>query len=107
MREYYDRRASEYDDWYFGLSLDSGLDRPGWSEELQALGQAIPALSPGRVVDSALREDVEAECVRERLLTDGSTCDVYKRSSTPESLLEELGDSRTLHSGRWFLAAQA
>lgn len=107
MTAYYDRGASEYDDRYVGLGLYSGLDRPGWSEELQALGRAIAALSPGRVVDVALREDVEADGVQRRMLQDGSTYDVYKRYFRPESLLEELVDGRTLHSGRSFLDVQA
>ena len=30
MREYYDRRAPEYDDWYLGPGLFADRDRPGW-----------------------------------------------------------------------------
>jgi hypothetical protein len=30
MREYYDRRAPEYDDWYLGRGLFAVRDRPGW-----------------------------------------------------------------------------
>ena len=29
MREYYDRRAPEYDDWYLGRGLFAERDRPG------------------------------------------------------------------------------
>jgi ubiquinone/menaquinone biosynthesis C-methylase UbiE len=56
------------------------------------------------IVDSALREDVEAESVQERILNDGSRWEVYKRYFTPDQLVEELGGGRVLHAGRWFLA---
>ena len=56
------------------------------------------------VVDSALREDVEAEEWQERILDDGSRWTVYKRFFTPEALLDELGGGRVLHAGRWFVA---
>jgi demethylmenaquinone methyltransferase/2-methoxy-6-polyprenyl-1,4-benzoquinol methylase len=55
------------------------------------------------VVDSALRDDVQAEEWQERVLTDGSRWDVFKRYFTPEELAEELGSGRVLHSGRWFV----
>jgi ubiquinone/menaquinone biosynthesis C-methylase UbiE len=56
------------------------------------------------VVDSAVREGVEAESVQERILNDGTRWEVYKRYFTPEQLVEELGGGRVLHAGRWFLA---
>ena len=37
MRAYYDRRASEYDDWWLGTGLFEKRDRPGWSEEVEKL----------------------------------------------------------------------
>ena len=55
------------------------------------------------VVDSALRDDVQAEEWQERVLNDGSRWDVFKRYFTPEELAEELGSGRVLHSGRWFV----
>ncbi|MBA2569267.1 MAG: class I SAM-dependent methyltransferase [Actinobacteria bacterium] len=55
------------------------------------------------VVDSALRNDVDAEERQERVLTDGSRWEVFKRYFTPEGLAEELGSGRVLHSGRWFV----
>jgi ubiquinone/menaquinone biosynthesis C-methylase UbiE len=55
------------------------------------------------IVDSALRDDVEAEEWQERVLNDGSRWDVFKRYFTPEELAEELGSARVLHSGRWFV----
>lgn len=191
-RDYYDRRAPEYDDWYFGTGLFEQRVRPGWAEELAALKAVLAALSFGSVldvacgtgfltaslrgnvtgldqsasmlavarqrvaraafvrgdalqlpfrskqfdclmtahfyghldqparlrflsearrvsksmvlVDAAKRADVPAEEHQERVLNDGSRHVVYKRYFTPEGLSSELGPSRTLHAGRWFVA---
>jgi ubiquinone/menaquinone biosynthesis C-methylase UbiE len=59
------------------------------------------------VVDSALREDVQPEEHRERVLNDGSRHSVYKRFFAPEELAAELGGGRVLHAGRWFVAVAA
>lgn len=53
MREYYDRRAPEYDDWYLGRGLFAGRDRPGWKDELDELAAAIGALPSARTLDVA------------------------------------------------------
>ena len=53
MREYYDRRAPEYDDWYLGSGLFAERDRPGWDEEVAELRAGIGALPPARVLDVA------------------------------------------------------
>lgn len=53
MEAYYDRRAAEYDDWYLGIGLFSGRDRPGWDEELSAVGDALRRLPPCRTLDLA------------------------------------------------------
>lgn len=53
MREYYDRRAREYDDWYRGTGLFADKIRPGWDEELAALVRLVAGLSPTRVLDVA------------------------------------------------------
>jgi ubiquinone/menaquinone biosynthesis C-methylase UbiE len=53
MREYYDRRAPEYDDWYLGTGLFSERDRPGWEEELARLTEVVGALPTGRTLDVA------------------------------------------------------
>jgi ubiquinone/menaquinone biosynthesis C-methylase UbiE len=53
VKEYYDARAPEYDDWYLGAGLFAGRDRPGWSEEIDALGSALAALPPARTLDVA------------------------------------------------------
>jgi ubiquinone/menaquinone biosynthesis C-methylase UbiE len=53
MREYYDRRAPEYDDWYLGRGLFTDRDRPGWHDELNDLTAAIGALPSARTLDVA------------------------------------------------------
>jgi SAM-dependent methyltransferase len=53
MREYYDRRATEYDDWYEGTGLFSSRARPGWEGELASLVEIVRGLPPGRVLDVA------------------------------------------------------
>jgi len=53
MREYYDRRAPEYDDWYLGRGLFTGRDRPGWNDEVDELAAAIAELPSGRTLDVA------------------------------------------------------
>jgi ubiquinone/menaquinone biosynthesis C-methylase UbiE len=53
VREYYDRRAPEYDDWYLGSGLFAERDRLGWDEELASLRAAIAALPSARVLDVA------------------------------------------------------
>jgi ubiquinone/menaquinone biosynthesis C-methylase UbiE len=53
MREYYDRRAEEYDDWYEGTGLHAERERPGWDEEVAKLEQVVASLPPARVLDVA------------------------------------------------------
>jgi demethylmenaquinone methyltransferase/2-methoxy-6-polyprenyl-1,4-benzoquinol methylase len=195
VKAYYDRRAPEYDEWYRGAGRFAERERPGWEQELEALGRALAALPPARtldvacgtgfltrhlpgeivgldqseamleearrqapratfvqgdalslpfddgaferifaahfyghlegeererfltearrlapelvVVDSALREDVEAEEQQERILNDGSRWEVYKRYFTAEELLEELGGGEVVYDGRWFVAVRS
>ena len=59
------------------------------------------------VVDSALTDDVQPVEWQERVLTDGSRWQVYKRFFETGALAEELGGGRTLFAGRWFVAVQA
>ncbi|HEV2712433.1 MAG TPA: class I SAM-dependent methyltransferase [Gaiellaceae bacterium] len=59
------------------------------------------------VVDSALRDDVEAEEWQDRLLSDGSRWTVYKRYFTGDGLADELGGGEVLHEGRWFVVVRA
>ncbi len=53
MKEYYDTRAPEYDDWYLGRGGFAGRDRPGWDEELATLTRTIDGLPPVRTLDVA------------------------------------------------------
>jgi hypothetical protein len=59
------------------------------------------------VVDSALREGAESEKQEERMLSDGSRHEVYKRYFDSETLAKELGRGRTLLSDTWFVAVSA
>jgi len=53
VKEYYDTRAPEYDDWYLGRGLFSARDRAGWDAELEALFETIRSLPPARTLDVA------------------------------------------------------
>jgi ubiquinone/menaquinone biosynthesis C-methylase UbiE len=53
VKEYYDARAPEYDDWYYGQGQFAGRERPGWKDEVAALETALRALPPARTLDVA------------------------------------------------------
>ena len=53
MKAYYDARAPEYDEWYYGQGQFAGRDRPGWKEELAALEAGLRSLPPARTLDVA------------------------------------------------------
>jgi ubiquinone/menaquinone biosynthesis C-methylase UbiE len=53
VKEYYDRRAPEYDDWWLGRGLFAGRDRPGWEVELDEVAARLGALPPSRTLDIA------------------------------------------------------
>jgi ubiquinone/menaquinone biosynthesis C-methylase UbiE len=53
VKEYYDRRATEYDDWWLGRGLFAERDRPGWEAELDELATLFGALPPVRTLDVA------------------------------------------------------
>ena len=53
MREYYDRRATEYDEWYTGTGLFAARERPGWHKEVAALCDAIASLPIMTTLDVA------------------------------------------------------
>ncbi len=53
MREYYEQRAPEYDDWWLGTGLFATRERPGWDEDVAALQAALAALAPARTLDVA------------------------------------------------------
>jgi len=53
VREYYDTRAPEYDEFYLGLGRFAGLERPEWDAELHELERTIASLAPARTLDVA------------------------------------------------------
>lgn len=53
MRAYYERRASEYDDWWEGTGRFAARERPGWHTEVDELVAVVRALEPARVLDVA------------------------------------------------------
>jgi ubiquinone/menaquinone biosynthesis C-methylase UbiE len=53
VKEYYDARAPEYDEWYTGAGLFASRERPGWHEAVRALEQAVSSLRPARTLDVA------------------------------------------------------
>jgi SAM-dependent methyltransferase len=53
VKAYYDARAPEYDDWYYGQGQFAGRDRPGWKDELAALEAALRSLPAVRTLDVA------------------------------------------------------
>ena len=53
MKEYYDRRAPEYDDWWLGQGLFVGRERPGWEEELDEVAAVLGGLPAARTLDIA------------------------------------------------------
>ncbi len=53
MKEYYDRRAPEYDDWYLGRGLFVERERRPWAEELVVLERTLAALPTARTLDVA------------------------------------------------------
>ena len=53
MKEYYDTRAPEYDDWYLGLGRFDGLDRPRWDDDVRELERTVSTLRPKCTLDVA------------------------------------------------------
>ena len=53
MRQYYDARAREYDDWYLGQGLFEPRARPGWDEAVRALENALAGLPEANTLDVA------------------------------------------------------
>jgi ubiquinone/menaquinone biosynthesis C-methylase UbiE len=53
VREYYDRRAPTYDDWYLGRGIHATRDAASWDADLAGLTGAIAALDPRATLDVA------------------------------------------------------
>ena len=59
------------------------------------------------VVDSALHEGVEPRQWQERMLSDGSRWEVFKRYFTGEELVGELGGGDVYFAGNWFVVVRS
>jgi demethylmenaquinone methyltransferase/2-methoxy-6-polyprenyl-1,4-benzoquinol methylase len=77
LKEYYDQRATEYDDWYLGRGRFAERDRPDWEAEVSLLTEVVAGLPPCRTLDVAcgtgfltrhLQGDVVALDQSERML---------------------------------------
>jgi ubiquinone/menaquinone biosynthesis C-methylase UbiE len=53
VKEYYDTRAPEYDDWWLGRGRFGERARPGWEHELGEVAAALGRLDPVRTLDVA------------------------------------------------------
>ncbi len=53
MKDYYDARAPEYDDWYLGTGVFAEQKRPEWDTAVRALTAALDGLPPARTLDVA------------------------------------------------------
>jgi len=53
VKEYYDTRAPEYDEWYMGLGRFEDIDRPGWDAAVTELERMVAQLPPARTLDVA------------------------------------------------------
>jgi ubiquinone/menaquinone biosynthesis C-methylase UbiE len=53
VKEYYDRRATTYDDWYLGNGRYATRDAAAWQADLAGLVRAIEQLPPVRTLDVA------------------------------------------------------
>jgi ubiquinone/menaquinone biosynthesis C-methylase UbiE len=53
VKEYYERRAPTYDEWYRGVGRYAARDSASWESDLSGLIEAISALEPCRTLDVA------------------------------------------------------
>ena len=53
MKEYYDARAGEYDDWWNGTGLFADRRRDGWHDAVASLTESLRQLPPARTLDVA------------------------------------------------------
>jgi ubiquinone/menaquinone biosynthesis C-methylase UbiE len=53
VKQYYDARATEYDEWYLGQGRFERLDRPNWHRAVAALERSVAELSPAKTLDVA------------------------------------------------------
>jgi demethylmenaquinone methyltransferase/2-methoxy-6-polyprenyl-1,4-benzoquinol methylase len=53
VKDYYDARAAEYDEWYLGTGPFAGRVRPDWDAAVERLRADLAALAPVRTLDVA------------------------------------------------------
>jgi ubiquinone/menaquinone biosynthesis C-methylase UbiE len=53
LKQYYDARAREYDDWYLGRGLFGRRERPEWDEAMRALESSLARLPAAPTLDVA------------------------------------------------------
>jgi ubiquinone/menaquinone biosynthesis C-methylase UbiE len=53
VKEYYDTRAPEYDDWWLGRGKFWDRERPGWTDELSEIATLLTGLRAARTLDVA------------------------------------------------------
>lgn len=97
MKQYYDARAREYDDWYLGQGLFEQRERPEWEAAVRSLEHALVSLPAARTLDVAcgtafltrhLRGEITALDQSERMLE-------IARERVPEATLVR-GDALAL-----------
>jgi ubiquinone/menaquinone biosynthesis C-methylase UbiE len=52
-KAYYDKRAPEYDDWWFGTGVFARRNRPGWQREVRRLEAVVANLAAMPTLDVA------------------------------------------------------
>ena len=53
VKDYYDARAPEYDEWYLGQGKFAGVKRPDWDRDVRELELTLAGLPPARTLDVA------------------------------------------------------
>jgi len=53
VKEYYHRRAAEYDEWWLGAGKWTDVVRPGWEDELAEVAARLAGLPPAHTLDVA------------------------------------------------------
>jgi ubiquinone/menaquinone biosynthesis C-methylase UbiE len=76
-------------------------------ERVRFLAKARRVAGELVIVGSLLRDEVEHRRWEERVLSDGTRWEVFKRYFEPDELLAELGGGEILHAGRYFVVARS
>jgi demethylmenaquinone methyltransferase/2-methoxy-6-polyprenyl-1,4-benzoquinol methylase len=96
MRSYYEQRASEYDDWWFGTGLFAERERPCWHEDVVAVCGALRQLVEARTLDLACGTG---------FLTRFLPGPLVGVDQSPAMV--EVGGGEVLHDGPWFVAVRS